>query len=158
MSDFEELYRKHVQAVFRFAMRCVSRRDLAEDLTSEAFLALHHNLAQIEVTRLPGWLFTVVRNRARDYWRRQAVEQRYLETLIDPAVTDVPPLEQWILENGALKPVHKTCLMLRYVHGMTRAEIARTTGLTEMQVKGSLQYALELLRKTYKKEETKETP
>ena len=39
--------------------------------------------------------------------------------------------------------------MLRYVHGMTRAEIAGTTGLSEMQVKGHLQYALTLLRKMY---------
>jgi RNA polymerase sigma-70 factor (ECF subfamily) len=39
--------------------------------------------------------------------------------------------------------------MLRYVYGMTRAEIAEETGLNEMQVKGHLQYALELLRRAY---------
>jgi DNA-directed RNA polymerase specialized sigma24 family protein len=39
--------------------------------------------------------------------------------------------------------------MLRFVEGMTRAEIAAATGLSEMQVKGHLQYALALLRKTY---------
>lgn len=87
---------------------------------------------------------------ARNHWRRQVVEQRYLDTL-DANASEAPPLEHWILENPGLKPVHRTCLMLRYVHGMTRAEIAAKTGLTDMQVKGSLQYALELLRKTYKK-------
>jgi RNA polymerase sigma-70 factor, ECF subfamily len=150
MRSFEEIYRQHVQSVFRFAMRCVSRRDLAEDLTSEAFLALYRNIDQIDEAQLPGWLLTVVRNRARDYWRKQAVEQRYLETL-DPPVAEAPPFERWILESPGLKPVHRTCLMLRYVHGMTRAEIAAKTGLTDMQVKGALQYALELLRKTYQK-------
>jgi RNA polymerase sigma-70 factor (ECF subfamily) len=39
--------------------------------------------------------------------------------------------------------------MLRYVYGMTRAEIARQTGLSETQVKGHLQYALTLLRKAH---------
>jgi RNA polymerase sigma-70 factor (ECF subfamily) len=150
MNSFEEVYRQHVQSVFRFALRCVSRRDLAEDLTSEAFLALYRNMESIDASLLPGWLFTVVRNRARDHWRRQVVEQRYLETL-DANASEAPSLEHWILENPGLKPVHRTCLMLRYVHGMTRAEIAAKTGLTDMQVKGSLQYALELLRKTYKK-------
>jgi RNA polymerase sigma-70 factor (ECF subfamily) len=58
-------------------------------------------------------------------------------------------LEQWILEGAGLKPVHRTCVMLRYVYGMTRAEIATETGLSETQVKGHLQYALELLRKAY---------
>jgi RNA polymerase sigma-70 factor, ECF subfamily len=90
-----------------------------------------------------------VRNRARDYWRKQAVEHRYLEAL-DPPIVDPPPLERWILDTPALKPIHRTCLMLRYVHGMSRAEIASTLGLSETQVKGHLQYALELLRKTYK--------
>ena len=43
---FETLYRQHVQSVYRFALRCVSRKDLAEDLTSEAFLALFRNIDQ----------------------------------------------------------------------------------------------------------------
>ena len=153
MSDFEALYRAHVQAVYRFAFRCVSRRDLAEDLTSEAFLALYRNLDRVDTALLPSWLFTVVRNRARDYWRRQIVEQRYLDSLVAPAPTaPEPALERWILGNPELKPLHRTCLMLRYVQGMTRAEIASTLGLTETQVKGCLQYALELLRKSHKTE------
>ena len=150
MSSFEEIYRRHVQSVFRFAMRCVSRRDVAEDLTSEAFMALYRNLEQIDESRLPAWLLTVVRNRARDYWRRQTVEQRFLESL-DPPLLETPPLEQWILDTAELKPVHRTCLMLRYVHGMSRAEIASSLAITETQVKGYLQYGLELLRKTYRK-------
>jgi DNA-directed RNA polymerase specialized sigma24 family protein len=39
--------------------------------------------------------------------------------------------------------------MLRYVHGMTRTEIASQTGLAENQVKSYLQYALTLLRKAH---------
>ena len=62
---------------------------------------------------------------------------------------EAPPLEQWILDSPDLKPVHRSCLMLRYVHGMTRAEIASALSLSEAQVKGLLQYALELLRKSY---------
>jgi hypothetical protein len=50
---FESLYRQHLQAVYRFALRCVSRADPAEDLTAEAFLALYRNLDQIETSRLP---------------------------------------------------------------------------------------------------------
>jgi RNA polymerase sigma-70 factor (ECF subfamily) len=149
---FEDLYRQHVAAVYRFALRCVSRKDLAEDLTSEAFLALFRNLDQIDVSRLPGWLLTVVRNRARDHWRRQVVEERYAESLAASSATEEPALERWLLDSPDLKPVHRTCLMLRYVHGMTRAEIAGKTGLSEMQVKGYLQYGLEVLRRSYTSE------
>lgn len=151
-ATFEALYREHVQAVFRYAMRCVSRRDLAEDLTSEAFLALFRNLDKIDQSRLPAWLFTVVQNRARDHWRREAVEQRHAGSLAGPATVDPSPLERSLLESPELKPVHRTCLMLRYVYGMTRAEIAGKTGLSEMQVKGYLQYGLEVLRRAHASE------
>ena len=150
MATFEELYHQHVQAVFRFALSVAGRREVAEDLTSEAFLALHRNLESIDQSQLPGWLLTVVRNRARDWWRRQAVELRYAERIAErPSTTAELPIERWILESGDLKPVHRSCVMLRYVYGMTRAEIARQTGLSETQVKGHLQYALTLLRKAH---------
>jgi len=149
MGTFEDLYRQHVQAVFRFALSVVGRKDVAEDLTSEAFLALYRNLDAIDQTQLPGWLLTVVRNRARDLWRRRAVEERYTAQLTAPPAADPSPLEHWIAGNPDLKPVHRACVMLRYVSGMTRAEIASQTGLSETQVKGHLQYALTLLRKQF---------
>ena len=116
MATFEELYHQHVQAVFRFALSVAGRREVAEDLTSEAFLALHRNLESIDQSQLPGWLLTVVRNRARDWWRRQAVELRYAERIAErPSTTAELPIERWILESGDLKPVHRSCVMLRYV-------------------------------------------
>ena len=155
MRSFEELYRTHVQAVFRFAMSIVGNRETAEDLTSEAFIALYRNLDAIDQSLLPAWLMTVVRNRARDLWRRRAVEERVLEDIAArPGSAGVPSLERWILEGPGLRPIHRACLMLRYVHDMTRVEIATKLGLTEIQVKGHLQYGLTLLRKVYKTSET----
>jgi RNA polymerase sigma-70 factor (ECF subfamily) len=154
MATFEELYQQHVQAVFRFALSVAGRREVAEDLTSEAFLALHRNLDGIEQSQLPGWLLTVVRNRARDWWRRQVVERRYAEELAVAPSIEAPPVEPWLLEGGDLKRVHRVCLMLRYGHGMTRAEIATQTGLSQIQVKGHLQYALTLLRKAHGVQDT----
>jgi len=150
--EFEALYRQHVQAVYRFALSIVRRKDVAEDLTSEAFLALHREIASIDPSQLPGWLLTVVRNRARDLWRHQQVEERYAvdrRPSIPTATAPTPPLEDWMLAGEGLKPVHRLCVMLRYVSGMTRSEIAAETGLTETQVKGHLQYALSLLRKSH---------
>lgn len=149
---FEELYREHVAAVYRFALSVTRRRDVAEDLTSEAFLALHRELSTIDQSQLPAWLLTVVRNRARDWWRRRVVEERYIVEKKPAVAASAPPasaLEEWILAGAGLKPVHRMCVMLRYVSGMTRAEIAAATGLSETQVKGHLQYALLLLRKAH---------
>jgi len=150
--EFESLYREHVQAVYRFALSITRRKEVAEDLTSEAFLALNREMASIDPSQLPAWLLTVVRNRARNLWRHQLVEERYAIESMPPVSPSAPPasaLEEWILEGAGLKPVHRLCVMLRYVYGMTRAEISAETGLTDTQVKGHLQYALSLLRKAH---------
>jgi RNA polymerase sigma factor (sigma-70 family) len=70
MQGFEEVYRQHLNAVFRYAQRVVGRRDVAEELTSDAFISLWKIFDTIDTSQLPGWLFTAVRNRAIDYWRR----------------------------------------------------------------------------------------
>jgi RNA polymerase sigma-70 factor (ECF subfamily) len=149
MGTFEDVYRLHVHAVFRFAVSLVGRRDVAEDLTSEAFLALYRNFDGIDQGQLPAWLITVVRNRALDWWRHREVEMRYADEIAAQSSTTspAPRLERWILDSADLNPAHRTCLILRYGHGMTRQEIADQTGFSETQVKGYLQYALALLRK-----------
>jgi RNA polymerase sigma-70 factor (ECF subfamily) len=151
MSAFDDLYAKYVAAVFRYALRCVGRRDVAEDITSEVFLELYRQFSSIDTTRLPGWLFAVARRRAVDYWRHSEIEERYL-TLVLPSETAYErPLEVWLGEMKALKPVHRACLILRYVHGMDRLAIARRLGLTENQVKSALQYSLTILRRELEK-------
>jgi RNA polymerase sigma-70 factor (ECF subfamily) len=147
MGMFDDLYAKHAAEVFRYALRCVGRRDVAEDITADVFLVLHRNLAGLDASRLPGWLFIVAKNRAMDYWRRMEVEQRYMKTLRPAETSWEPSLEFWLTRVTALKPVHRACLILRYVHGMDRAEIARRLALTENQVKGHLQYTLTILRR-----------
>ncbi|MGB2715176.1 MAG: RNA polymerase sigma factor [Vicinamibacterales bacterium] len=148
MTDFDGVYRAHVNAVFRYAVRVVGRRDVAEELTNDAFLALFRAFDTIDTSQLPRWLFTVVRNRATDYWRRATLEQRYLVDLKDdPPAERVSGVLEWLDATPALKPVHRACLILRYVHGLERAEIASRLGLSENQVKGYLQYARQLLRK-----------
>lgn len=149
MTDFDEVYRTHVRAVFRYAVRVVGRRDVAEELTNDAFMALFRSFDTIDTAQLPKWLFTVVRNRATDYWRRASLEQRHMVELKEdpPADHTAGSVLEWLDSTQALKPVHRACLILRYVHGLERREIATRLGLTENQVKGYLQYARQLLRK-----------
>jgi len=144
----EEIYHRHVQSVFRFALSCVGRGEIAEEITSDTFIALLRNLDGIDETQLPGWLIAVARNRARDYWRRNMTEQRYLETLAVPEAISWDQEMGCVFDDPGLKPIHRVCLVLRFREGMTRSEIAREVGLTETQVKGHLQYSLQLLRKS----------
>jgi len=155
MQGFEAVYNQYRDLVLRYAMQCVGRREIAEEITADAFLRLYQNWDGIERDRLPAWLLTVVKNRATDHWRRSAVEKCYMG--------DGPPETQrreepvtGLFESRALKPVHRICLILRYVQEMSLAEIAAYLGLSETQVKGHLQYSRGLLRKQYLTEQAHE--
>lgn len=150
MSGFEEVYDQHLRAVFRYALKLVGRREIAEELTSDAFITLWQSFDRIDTTQLPGWLFTVVRNRATDHWRRTSVEHRYLAALTpepEAAATNRTAFLDSLNAAPALRPIHRAVLILRYVQGMERSEIAAHLGLSETQVKGHLQYAHKLLRR-----------
>ena len=148
---FDDVYRVHLSTVLRAASRAVGRRDVAEEITADAFLELHRQFDRIDVSRLPGWLITVVRNRAIDYWRRQQLERRFVEQLPNPTVPAADALgatnRDGLFAHPSLKPVHRACLSMRYEQGMARDEIAARLGLTETQIRGHLQYGLTLLRK-----------
>ena len=129
MEGFESAYRRHFSAVLRFAQSLVGRRDIAEDLTADAFVELHRHFERIVVEELPAWLFVVVRNRARDLWRRQLVEQRHAQWLArEPVETARPSAGPLWLSTDGLAPVHRVCLEMHYVgvdvaHNDTRLAI-----------------------------------
>ena len=149
MEPFEKIYKLYVDQVFRFVLQRVGRRDAAEDITSEVFLKLYQHWEQIDQSQLPAWLFTVARNDAAGYWRHRAVEQRYVErtTLEEQKAGGEPSTASWLFESKMLKPIHRICLVLRYIHDMDRADICKQTGLSDNQVKSCLQYARTLLRR-----------
>jgi RNA polymerase sigma-70 factor (ECF subfamily) len=144
------VYKMHAAAVFRYCLRAVSQRDIAEDLTSEVFLALHRSWSKVPPEQLPAWLFTVAKRRAADHWRHRYVEENWASTLQVESFWTEPEhsLADLLQRCTGLKPIHRVCITLRFAQGMSRAEIAKQLNLSEMQVKGHLQYALQLLRQS----------
>lgn len=149
-TDFTVIYERHAASLLRYAIGFVRRREIAEELASEALLTLYRNLDDVDPEHRVPWLFRVLKNLAVDYWRRNTIEHRLCESLAANEGTASLPqeIESALLDRTILKPEHRACLTLRYVHGMQRKEIAEHTGMTENQVKSCLQYGLELLRKS----------
>jgi RNA polymerase sigma-70 factor (ECF subfamily) len=154
IDEFNDIYNQYVDAVFRVTLRAVSRREIAEEITSEVFLTLFQSAESMTREQLPAWLFTVAKRRAADYWRRWYLEQRWADSTAESEQKSSPfsqpeiPFVDLLARCAALKPVHRACLILRFVQGMTREEIASQMNLSELQVKGHLQYGLKLLRDT----------
>ena len=143
MATFDDVYRRHLPAVLRAAVRAVGRRDVAEEITADAFLELFRQFDRIDTGLLPGWLLTVVRHRAVDHWRRQQVERRHRSEPAAAMAADPVAPPQHLFTHESLKPVHRACLVLRYVHGLSREEIAQRLGLSPTQVRGHLQLPVE---------------
>lgn len=153
MNDFDEIYRRFAAPVYRLTLRAVSRPEVAEDITSEVFLAFRDQCDRIPRDQLPAWLFTVAKRRCADHWRHHYLEERCWTALQrgkETAHTDPEfPLETLLARCAGLNRMHRRCLVLRFRHGMSRAEIAERLGLSELQVKNQLQYALKLLRDAF---------
>jgi len=148
--EFRKAYERHVSEILRYAIRCTGRHDIAEEITSEAFLKMYQQRHELDFERAGAWLTTVVKRLAIDHWRRVELEQREQRLKARP-VPAWPLEEPWerLLQHPTLNAEHRVCLTLRYVQGMEAKEITAHTGLSENQVKNALQYGLKLLRKSY---------
>lgn len=149
IEEFDSIYREHSGRVFRQALKAAGQREVAEDITSDTFLTLYRVPERLAPDRLLPWLLTVARNLAMDHWRRRAVEDRHRQAIAEPVVEPDTGQAESLFEDPALKPEHRSCLLLRYMHGLERNEIAARLGMTENQVKSALQYGLVILRRAW---------
>jgi len=75
METFESVYSSYRDDVLRCAIRFSGRRDLAEELTADAFLELQRRWGRIDTERLPSWLFALVEKRASQQLKRLGLER-----------------------------------------------------------------------------------
>lgn len=119
-------------------MRSLGDLDAAEDAVQDAFAAAADTWPSQGVPPNPqAWIVTTARRRAIDRVRRTQTEQRFAPQLAPrPAVEaedgDDDELRMILLcAHPSLSPETQVALTLRYVGGLTAAEIARAFGSTE---------------------------
>jgi RNA polymerase sigma-70 factor (ECF subfamily) len=130
---------------------------LAEDLTSEAFLAAaaRYCAGEGQAVTIP-WLMTIARNNLVDHWRRAEREQRRLRLVWNSRhERDVP----WSGGAGSptrvlaalreLGPAHQAALTLRYLDNLPVAEVARTLGRSVHATESLLSRAKAAFRLAY---------
>jgi RNA polymerase sigma-70 factor (ECF subfamily) len=136
-SAFVSLYRQALPEVYGYVLRRCGDQAVAEDLTSETFLAAVRALQQGDVITVGiPWLIGVARHKLADHWRRRAREDRLHGALEDEHVEEDDPWDVTIDRIratdvlGALGDHHRSALTLRYVDGLPVPEVADLIGRT----------------------------
>lgn len=147
--SLEEAFAAHQRVVYRYAYALTRERALAEDVTQEVFLRLHHHLeaAQREGL-LRAWLLRVTANVARNLLRtRHRAAARDEAFAVDALQTTTHALpDESLLRQaeiaeaqralGKLKEPMRSCLVLKH-EGLSYREIAAALDLNEANI-GSL--------------------
>ena len=129
-----------------------------DDLLQDVFLqALPRLNALRDVSRFPGWLASIARNRATDFYRRMKPTDEFDEESASAQSETLTPSPNHSSHSSAeahsvldairsLPDAYREPLILRLVEGMTGPEIAARTGLTHGSVRVNLHRGMLQLR------------
>ncbi len=133
---FEEIYRAHVDAVYRRLTRILGPISEREDLTQDVFVALHRALHQFRGEAALGtWIQRIAINIAYDHLRRQShrpaatVDDSVFDELCSPAASVESRAEareelaRVFACLARIKPKKRIALLLRLVDGLSFEEI-----------------------------------
>lgn len=139
---FAELYRRHVHAIHAFVQRRTGNRDEADDVTAVTFERALRNLHRYRAGEVGvvGWLYRIAANEIVDQARRR---HRSRSPRAQRAIHLVQPAEvagpgdafggdpHLIAALDRLNDRYQTVLSLRFIAGLTPAEVAAQLGITE---------------------------
>ncbi|MEM7271771.1 MAG: RNA polymerase sigma factor [Actinomycetota bacterium] len=151
-----EVYDHALPEVHGYLLRRCRGRQLAEDLTSETFLAAVAAIRAGKVERVTvAWLIGIARHKLVDHWRRDEREQRRL-TAVAGLAEDRHDRWDEVLDRrvsgdvlAALAPQHRAALTLRYVDGLPVAEVAAHLERTVKATEALLTRSKAAFRRTY---------
>ena len=134
--SFEKLYRRHVHAVYRYALAVLHNEADAEDVTQTTFLNAYRAFQRGERPHRPhNWLIKIAHNtcrqRFRDSSRRpQEVELNESHAAAATHDNDVPTADEIRRALGFLAFNQRAALVMRELEGRSYAEIAQILDLS----------------------------
>jgi RNA polymerase sigma-70 factor (ECF subfamily) len=145
---FGELYVRYARMVHGILLVRVPPGE-AEDLVQEVFLSAMRQLGGLRTAgAFRGWLGTIARNRAIDYFRNRKQNEPLEEADGHTETASTGTLDAGEVLNmiRSLPEAYRETLILRLVEGLTGPEIARETGLTPDSVRVNLCRGMKMLR------------
>jgi len=150
---FEALYRRHRDWVVTLAGRWTGDHSLALDVMQETFLYFLKRFPGFSLTcQLRSFLYPAVRNlsigaRRKSHRLQSGDDELEVVEAPPPAPTGDAARDQLAAVVSALPESHREVLLLRFVDGLSLAEIAEALEIPLGTVKSRLHNALDALRR-----------
>jgi RNA polymerase sigma-70 factor (ECF subfamily) len=156
---FAELYRRAAPKLFGVALRITQRRDLAEEVLQESFVAVWQQAASYDPIRgsVMIWLTTIVRHRAIDQRRRRAnladASPGSEAALITLIAGEADRADRGAELNALARCLHeleaapRQAVLLAYIHGYTHDELASRLATPVGTIKSWIRRSLERLKR-----------
>jgi RNA polymerase sigma factor (sigma-70 family) len=156
---FTAIVRRYAGPVFAMCLRQLGDRQLAEDATQAVFLALAQRAARLGPgTVLSGWLFQASRYVCANVRRAEQRRRRHEQA----ARANAPSSSTSASESQDLAPMlddavaslrvrDRQLVVLRYMRGLSVAELAAEIGVSEPAARKRLSRALERLREYFER-------
>ncbi len=149
---YEQLYRLHVGRIFALCVRLCKDRDMAEDLTQDAFVQAWRQLSKFRGDSAFGsWLYRIATNTVLSYLRKQKpfLNSLDIDDVAEPAYRETND-EQIGLELAISKLPDgaRTVFVLYSLEGYTHVEISALLGIAEGSSKAQLHRARQLLKQS----------
>ena len=150
--DAQVVWDRFRHDLHRFILRRVGDEAVADDLLQDSFEKIHRGIDSLsDESRLAPWVYTVVRNVVRDYYRRPDRTEA-LDEIEDPEA-DEENVENrliggWLIATiGDLPDRYRDAVRMAEIDGLTQTEIAGRLGLSVSGAKSRVQRGREMLRK-----------
>jgi len=149
---FETIFREHEPRIYRWLVRIVRDRAIAEDLVVETFWRVYRSRATFDWTQsFQAWARRIATNVARDHMRRRRLEVELPDDLAQPAQPDAAVNRETRTKVrhaiAQLPEKHQVVVILALIEDQPHREIAEALGIPVGTVKSRLFHALRTLRK-----------
>ena len=154
---FAALYKQTAAKLFGIALRITRHREVAEEVLQESFIAVWERASDYDLARgsAMSWLTTIVRHCAIDHSRRRAArpESRSTPATWLPALAASESADRGAELNalqrclGELDEQPRRAVMLAYLYGLTREEIAAELAAPLGTIKSWIRRSLERLKR-----------
>lgn len=170
-SVFDELYEKYHQDIFQFIFYMVRNKEQSEDLVQEVYIRVLKSYGNFEgKSSEKTWLFSIARNVAIDFFRKQkGWKQKIIEKFdwnVQQIRDKMPIPEEIALKTEEIQLMYqaleyctvdqKSVIIFRYLQEMSIAETAEALGWTESKVKTTQHRAVTVLKNHMEKLMAKE--